>query len=237
MSSRFRLVRLLTSVGQSRRARCRHGSCNGCPDTKKGDSSRRSEGGHAVVAIASRSDPEHATPCTHRRRSDELVRDGRPAATREWVIEQGRTMIAVLVLLPGWIDQIYVDPEHTGRALGTRLVELVKELNPAGLDLWTFESNTWAASLLRAPRLRCGRCDRRRQRGGCAGCAIPLARSLNSIVPPSHRLPVAFGSVSAARPSHDTEHPHQRPTTRKERHVVAPATMWSLSADVVDAER
>jgi GNAT superfamily N-acetyltransferase len=61
-----------------------------------------------------------------------------------WVIEQGRSIIAVLVLLPGWIDQIYVDPEHAGRRLGTRLVELAKELNPAGLDLWTFESNTGA---------------------------------------------------------------------------------------------
>ena len=61
-----------------------------------------------------------------------------------WVIEEGRSITAVLVLLPGWIDQLFVDPEHTGRRLGTRLVELAKELSPEGLDLWTFESNTGA---------------------------------------------------------------------------------------------
>jgi GNAT superfamily N-acetyltransferase len=58
-----------------------------------------------------------------------------------WVIDEGGSVAAVLVLLPGWIDQLYVDPELTGRGLGTRLVELAKQLNPAGLDLWTFESN------------------------------------------------------------------------------------------------
>ncbi len=61
-----------------------------------------------------------------------------------WVIEERRSIAAVLVHQPGWIDQLIVDPDHTGRRLGTRLVELAKELSPEGLDLWTFESNTGA---------------------------------------------------------------------------------------------
>jgi GNAT superfamily N-acetyltransferase len=61
-----------------------------------------------------------------------------------WVIDEDGSVAAVLVLLPGWIDQLYVEPELTGRGLGTRLVELAKQLNPAGLDLWTFESNIGA---------------------------------------------------------------------------------------------
>jgi len=59
-----------------------------------------------------------------------------------WVIADGGAIVAVLVLEPGWIDQLYVDPAFTGRGLGSRLVDLAKTLNPAGLDLWTFQANT-----------------------------------------------------------------------------------------------
>ena len=58
-----------------------------------------------------------------------------------WVIEDERAVVALMVLEPGWIEQLYVDPMHTGGGLGSRLVDLAKELNPAGLDLWTFQAN------------------------------------------------------------------------------------------------
>jgi ribosomal protein S18 acetylase RimI-like enzyme len=61
-----------------------------------------------------------------------------------WVVEEPVGVTAVLVLQPGSINQLYVDPDHSGRGLGTRLVELAKELNPDGLDLWTFQSNVGA---------------------------------------------------------------------------------------------
>jgi GNAT superfamily N-acetyltransferase len=61
-----------------------------------------------------------------------------------WVIEEGGSLIAVLVLEPGWVDQLYVDPDHTGRGLGSLLVELAKGRQPEGLDLWTFAANTGA---------------------------------------------------------------------------------------------
>jgi GNAT superfamily N-acetyltransferase len=61
-----------------------------------------------------------------------------------WVVEVRGAIAAVLVLMPGWIDQLYVDPDHTGCGLGTRLLELAKARNPEGLDLWTFESNVGA---------------------------------------------------------------------------------------------
>jgi GNAT superfamily N-acetyltransferase len=61
-----------------------------------------------------------------------------------WIVEESAGITAVLVLQAGWIDQLYVDPDHTGRRLGTRLLDLAKQLNPEGLDLWTFESNLGA---------------------------------------------------------------------------------------------
>jgi GNAT superfamily N-acetyltransferase len=66
-------------------------------------------------------------------------------AQREtWVVEEPVGINAVLVLQPGSINQLYVDPDHTGRGLGARLVDLAKALNSVGLDLWTFQSNVGA---------------------------------------------------------------------------------------------
>jgi GNAT superfamily N-acetyltransferase len=64
-----------------------------------------------------------------------------------WVIEHAQRIVALLVLEPGWIDQLYVDPAFTGRGLGSRLLEVAKRANPLGLDLWTFETNTGARRL------------------------------------------------------------------------------------------
>jgi GNAT superfamily N-acetyltransferase len=61
-----------------------------------------------------------------------------------WVIEADGGLVALLVLDNGWLAQLCVDPEWTGRGLGSRLVNLAKELRPDGLDLWTFQSNTGA---------------------------------------------------------------------------------------------
>jgi GNAT superfamily N-acetyltransferase len=52
--------------------------------------------------------------------------------------------LAVLVLDDDWVDQLYVDPAFTSRGLGSRLIELAKSRQPAGLQLWTFATNTGA---------------------------------------------------------------------------------------------
>jgi GNAT superfamily N-acetyltransferase len=60
------------------------------------------------------------------------------------VIEIDGGVVAFLVLDNGWLAHLYVDPEWTGRGLGSRLVNLAKALHPHGLDLWTFQSNVGA---------------------------------------------------------------------------------------------
>ena len=65
--------------------------------------------------------------------------------TREvWVVEQDDGLVALMVLDDGWIDQLYVDPPSARRGLGSQLLDLAKERNPLGLDLWTFQANTAA---------------------------------------------------------------------------------------------
>ena len=65
--------------------------------------------------------------------------------TREvWVVEVEGTIVATLVLDGADIDQLYVDPEHTGRGIGGELVSTAKRCRPDGLALWTFASNQGA---------------------------------------------------------------------------------------------
>jgi len=61
-----------------------------------------------------------------------------------WVIDCDGAVVALLVLEPGWIDQLYVDPDCTRRGLGSRLLAVAKAASPGGLDLWTFRSNAGA---------------------------------------------------------------------------------------------
>ena len=62
-----------------------------------------------------------------------------------WVaVEPTDRIIAVMVLEPGWLDQLHVDPPWFGQGLGSALVDRAKHEQPAGLDLWVFASNTGA---------------------------------------------------------------------------------------------
>jgi ribosomal protein S18 acetylase RimI-like enzyme len=61
-----------------------------------------------------------------------------------WVVERGGEVVAMMTVEGSDIDQLYVAPDHQHRGLGTMLVELARELSPAELTLWTFQSNTRA---------------------------------------------------------------------------------------------
>ncbi len=65
--------------------------------------------------------------------------------TREvWVADDAGVVVALLVLDEQGIDQLYVDPEHVGRRIGSELLALAKQRRPAGLELWTFQANVGA---------------------------------------------------------------------------------------------
>jgi ribosomal protein S18 acetylase RimI-like enzyme len=61
-----------------------------------------------------------------------------------WVVERGNEVVAMMTVEGSNIDQLYVAPDHQHLGLGSMLVELVRELSPSELSLWTFRSNARA---------------------------------------------------------------------------------------------
>ena len=66
------------------------------------------------------------------------------AGTETWVAELEGAVVAYCSLGDGWVEHLYVAPGHTGRGIGSRLIELAKERQPSGLQLWTFQVNAGA---------------------------------------------------------------------------------------------
>jgi GNAT superfamily N-acetyltransferase len=61
-----------------------------------------------------------------------------------WVAEEGGALVGILVLDGEMVDQLYVEPERTGRGIGSALLAVAKRERPHGLRLWTFQSNMGA---------------------------------------------------------------------------------------------
>jgi GNAT superfamily N-acetyltransferase len=67
------------------------------------------------------------------------------AALDCWVAETSSGALAGLLVLDRiWLEQLYVDPDLTGRGVGAMLIALAKRERPDGLRLWTFASNLGA---------------------------------------------------------------------------------------------
>jgi GNAT superfamily N-acetyltransferase len=58
-----------------------------------------------------------------------------------WVAEQAGIVVGLMTVHDGWLEQLYLAPDARGQGIGDRLVELAKERQPDGLQLWTFQVN------------------------------------------------------------------------------------------------
>jgi GNAT superfamily N-acetyltransferase len=56
-------------------------------------------------------------------------------------VDPYRSVLGLLVLDGGWVDQLYVDPDHLGKGIGSRLLSVAKARSPEVLQLWTFAAN------------------------------------------------------------------------------------------------
>lgn len=65
---------------------------------------------------------------------------GTVADKEVWVAEADE-ILGFVTLAPGWLDDLYVGPDHQGFGIGTALLDLAKAQRPDGFALWVFASN------------------------------------------------------------------------------------------------
>ena len=70
---------------------------------------------------------------------------GQVVAQREvWVWEEEGVILGFIALSDATVDYLYVEPEMTGRGIGSSLLDRAKERRPSGFSLWTFQQNEGA---------------------------------------------------------------------------------------------
>ena len=57
------------------------------------------------------------------------------------VAHEGSRLVGFAAVAGGWLEQLYVDPDHQGRGVGRALLEDAKRLRPGGLRLHVFTRN------------------------------------------------------------------------------------------------
>jgi GNAT superfamily N-acetyltransferase len=60
-----------------------------------------------------------------------------------WLTEQPGVATGFIAFRPGWVDHLYIHPDHQGRGLGRALLGLA-QASADSLRLWTFQSNQGA---------------------------------------------------------------------------------------------
>jgi 8-oxo-dGTP pyrophosphatase MutT (NUDIX family)/GNAT superfamily N-acetyltransferase len=58
-----------------------------------------------------------------------------------WVADLDGVVVGQMMLGPGWLHHLYVDPSWMGRGIGDRFMQVAGERQPQGLQLWAFQSN------------------------------------------------------------------------------------------------
>ncbi|ROR92019.1 GNAT family N-acetyltransferase [Nocardioides aurantiacus] len=58
-----------------------------------------------------------------------------------WVADTGGSVAGFLVLTRTWLDDLYVDPAHQRRGVGSALLDLARAQRPHGFGLWVFATN------------------------------------------------------------------------------------------------
>jgi GNAT superfamily N-acetyltransferase len=84
----------------------------------------------------------YAFPLAHS--DDDVRRWIRQTVVREqetWLAEEGEAIVGLLVVAPGWVEQLYVAPDRLGQGVGRALLDHAKRLYPMGLSLYTFQEN------------------------------------------------------------------------------------------------
>jgi len=61
-------------------------------------------------------------------------------STQIWLTERSGITAGFIAFRPGWVDHLYVHPDHQGTGIGSALLELAR-VPEHSLCLWTFQCN------------------------------------------------------------------------------------------------
>ncbi|MEP7046876.1 MAG: bifunctional NUDIX hydrolase family protein/GNAT family N-acetyltransferase [Ilumatobacteraceae bacterium] len=65
-------------------------------------------------------------------------------AMEVWVAEVDGVVVGQVMLEPGWLHHLYIDPAWMGRGVGDRFMAIVQQRQPGAMELWAFQSNAAA---------------------------------------------------------------------------------------------
>ena len=82
-----------------------------------------------------------------------FFRDHVFAESEVWVAAQDKVIDGFIAFRTGWLDHLYVRPEHQRRGVGKGLLAVAMK-TPMPLRLWVFQRNTAAVSFYRARGFR-----------------------------------------------------------------------------------
>lgn len=89
-------------------------------------------------------------PEIHTPQEDEAYfRDQLMPRTETWVWEEGGTVCGYVAFKPGWVEHLFVHPDHQGRRIGPALLDKAME-NRTERRLWTFQKNLRARAFYEA---------------------------------------------------------------------------------------
>ena len=72
-----------------------------------------------------------------------FFRDQLLANAETWVWDEDGTICGYVAFKPGWVEHLFVHPDHQGRGLGPALLDKAME-NRTERRLWTFQKNARA---------------------------------------------------------------------------------------------
>ena len=96
----------------------------------------------AEIHMSARARMDYLPPDLHTAaETHEWMREVVFRSERVWVAEHADRIVGYASADTGFLNNLYVLPEHQGRGIGTALLAEVMEHSREGLKLWTFEPN------------------------------------------------------------------------------------------------